>query len=101
MIVGFWCSIHKLLADAASCVVIIQGLEMGVKDGMDILTLSLGIPGGWAGSTSSVIADRLAQNGTIITIAAGNEGEFGSWDASDPASGKDVICVGSVDKSVF
>ena len=31
---------------------------------------------------------------------AGNDGEFGPWFTSEPATGKDVISVGSVDKFV-
>jgi len=31
---------------------------------------------------------------------AGNDGQFGTWYASEPATGRDVISVGSVDKFV-
>jgi len=68
---------------------------------MDILTLSLGSRIGWASTTTAVVADRIARSGKIITVAAGNDGDFGSWDTSSPATGKDVISIGSVDKSVF
>ncbi len=100
-IVGSRCFMHLFLADAASYVVVIEALEQGVKDGMDILTLSLGTRLGWASTTTAVVADRIAQSGKIITVAVGNDGDFGSWYASSPATGNDVISVGSVDKSVF
>jgi subtilisin family serine protease len=61
--------------------VIIKALLRGVKDGNDILTLSLGGPGGWTGSMASVVASRIAASGKIVTIAAGNE-VCCSWDAS-------------------
>ncbi|HEV7736539.1 MAG TPA: hypothetical protein VGO47_04105 [Chlamydiales bacterium] len=71
--------------------VIIQALLQGVKDGMDILTLSLGGADGWTESSSSVVASRLVDQGTIVTIAAGNDGAFGSWYTSGPGNGIDVI----------
>ena len=98
---SFRCFTHLFLADAAPCIVIVEALEQGVKDGMDILTLSLGTRLGWASTTTAVVADRIAQSGKIITVAVGNDGDFGSWYASSPATGNDVISVGSVDKSVF
>jgi hypothetical protein len=101
MIVGFRCFMYTFLAEMLHVVVIVEALEQGVKDGMDILTLSLGTRQGWASTTTAVVADRIAQSGMIITVAAGNDGDFGSWDSGSPASSKDVISVGSVDKSVF
>lgn len=65
---------------------------------MDILTLSLGGSDGWTESSSSVVASRLAARGKVITIAAGNDGAFGSWYTSSPGNGIDVISVASVDK---
>ncbi|GJJ15891.1 hypothetical protein Clacol_010169 [Clathrus columnatus] len=77
--------------------IIIEALLRGQKDGMDILTLSLGGPVGWTESTTSVVASRLARMGKIVTIAAGNDGSVGSWYTSGPSNGIDVISVASVD----
>jgi hypothetical protein len=90
-----------LLADAAWCVVILEALLQGVKDGMDILTLLWAFNWLVRSTSSAVVADRIAKSGKIVTIAAGNDGVSGSWDTSSPATGRDVISVGSVDKSVF
>jgi subtilisin family serine protease len=68
---------------------------------MDILTLSLGSADGWSSATAAVVADRIVESGKIVTVAAGNDGASGSWDTSAPGSGREVISVGSVDKSVF
>ena len=65
---------------------------------MDILNLSLGGHDGWSSSSAAVVADRISQQGKIVTIAAGNEGVSGAWYASSPASGPGVIAVGSVEK---
>ena len=53
--------------------VIIDSLLKGVADGQDILTLSLGGADGWTASASAVVASRIARNGKIVTIAAGND----------------------------
>jgi subtilisin family serine protease len=78
--------------------VIIDALLRGNSDGMDILTLSLGGSDGWTESSSSVVASRLASRGKVVTIAAGNDGAYGSWYTSSPGNGIDVISVASVDK---
>lgn len=54
-------------------VVIIAALLLGVEDGQDIMSLSLGGADGWTESSSAVVASRIAATGKIITIAAGND----------------------------
>ncbi|EPQ55564.1 subtilisin-like protease [Gloeophyllum trabeum ATCC 11539] len=76
--------------------IIIDALLRGYSDGMDILTLSLGGVEGWTESSSSVVASRIADQGRVVTIAAGNDGAYGSWYASSPGTGVDVISVASV-----
>ncbi|EDR11679.1 pyrolysin [Laccaria bicolor S238N-H82] len=80
--------------------IIVEALLRGVKDGQDILTLSLGGPDGWTESSSSVVASRIAASGKVVTIAAGNDGASGSWYSSSPGNGVDVISVSSVDNTV-
>ncbi len=53
--------------------VIIKALLRGVKDGNDILTLSLGDNSGWTEGMASVVASRIAASGKIVTVAAGND----------------------------
>ncbi|KAF8521827.1 subtilisin-like protease [Gautieria morchelliformis] len=79
--------------------IIIEALLRGVSDGVDILTLSLGEGDGWTAGMPSVVASRLADMGKILTIAAGNDGAFGSWFPSDPGNGIDVISVASVENT--
>jgi hypothetical protein len=71
--------------------VIIDALLRGASDGMDILTLSLGGADGWTEGMASVVASRLSDMGKIVTIAAGNDGAFGSWYTSGPGNGINVI----------
>ncbi|KAK0213189.1 pyrolysin [Desarmillaria ectypa] len=81
--------------------VILDALLQGYKDGMDILTLSLGGVDGWTEGTGSVVASRIAETGIVVTIAAGNDGTYGSWYTSGPGSGINVISVASVDNVVI
>ncbi|KAF7357681.1 Minor extracellular protease vpr [Mycena venus] len=81
--------------------VIVDGLLMGVKAGMDILTMSLGGSDGWSESTGSVVSSRIAASGKIVTIAAGNEGASGSWFTSSPGNAIDAISVASSDNTII
>lgn len=48
-----------------------------------------------------MVASRIVDQGVIVVIAAGNAGQDGPWLASNGASGKHVLTVGSVDPSAF
>ncbi|KAG7085344.1 hypothetical protein E1B28_002910 [Marasmius oreades] len=81
--------------------VIIDAMLRAVEDGHDIITLSIGTAGEWPGSTSSVVAGRIAESGMVVTAAAGNDGASGPWYASAPGNGNGVISVASVDTTFF
>lgn len=80
--------------------ILIDALLRSYKDGNDVITLSLGGADGWTEAVSGVVASKIADQGRIVTIAAGNDGQYGSWYASGPGTGLNVISVGSVDKYV-
>ncbi|KAH9484892.1 Minor extracellular protease vpr [Psilocybe cubensis] len=81
--------------------ILVEALLQGVKDGQDILTLSLGGADGWTEGTATVVASRIAGAGKIVTIAAGNDGAFGSWFTSGPGNGINVISAASLDNTVI
>ena len=78
--------------------IIIDALLRAYKDGNDVITLSLGGTDGWTEGASSVVASRIASKGRVVTIAAGNEGEFGGWYTASPSGGLNVISIASVNK---
>ncbi|CAE7226894.1 unnamed protein product [Rhizoctonia solani] len=81
--------------------ILIDSLLRAYQDGNDIITLSLGGPDGWTEVVSGVVASRIADQGKVVTIAAGNDGAYGSWYASGPGTGISVISIGSVDNTAI
>ncbi|KAI9139525.1 peptidase S8/S53 domain-containing protein [Paraphysoderma sedebokerense] len=79
---------------------IIMAMEQAVKDGMDIVNLSLGRGSGWASAPTAAAATNLVKAGIIVVAAAGNSGDsHGLYQIGAPSIGKDVISVASFDNS--
>ncbi|EPQ31023.1 uncharacterized protein PFL1_01212 [Pseudozyma flocculosa PF-1] len=81
---------------SASDDVIISALQRAYFDGNDILSLSIGGPGGWLNSGGAAVASRIVDLGTPVVIAQGNDGAYGTYYSSAPASGGGVAAIGSV-----
>lgn len=77
--------------------VIIDAMARAFTDGVDIISMSLGLANGWSENAESVIASRIAERGVFMSIAAGNDGKNGLFEASDPAVGSNAMAVASVD----
>ncbi|QRV81567.1 minor extracellular protease vpr protein [Ceratobasidium sp. AG-Ba] len=80
--------------------IIIAAMNRAYSDGNDIINMSIVSPSGWSESALAVVASRIAGRGKVVVSSAGNDGLFGSWYASGPATGIDTISVGSVDNIV-
>ncbi|KAF9132977.1 hypothetical protein BGW39_010870, partial [Mortierella sp. 14UC] len=76
---------------------IMKALLRAVRDGMQIINLSLGGPGGWRQDREARLADELAKNGTIIVASMGNEGQMGLFEASSPGVAGSAITVASTE----
>ncbi|KAK8085648.1 hypothetical protein PG997_006919 [Apiospora hydei] len=66
----------------------------------EIITASIGGTNGWTDGPWAMVASRLVDQGVVVTISAGNEGDYGPFYASNGASGKNVLAVASIDTSV-
>lgn len=77
--------------------ILIEAFLMAYEADADIITSSIGGAGGWASDAWAVVASRIADQGVIVTIAAGNDGEEGPYYASDGSSGNNVLAVASVE----
>jgi subtilisin family serine protease len=73
---------------------IVDGLEWAVEEGADVASLSLG--GGVDGNEPLVAAvERASANGTVVVVAAGNDGEAGS--VGSPGVAPSAVTVGAYD----
>ncbi|KAG0242478.1 hypothetical protein BGW41_004046 [Actinomortierella wolfii] len=81
--------------------VIIAALEKAYDDGMDIVNLSLGGGSAWAESSLAQVAGVLANLGTVVVAASGNDGEQGFSEISSPAISKEAISVSSFEGSGY
>ncbi|KAF9320275.1 hypothetical protein BG003_006665 [Podila horticola] len=76
---------------------IMKALIKAAEDGMQVINLSLGGPGGWRQDREAYLADQLSKNGTIIVAAMGNEGQMGLFEASSPGVAGGLITVASTE----
>ncbi|EJD37108.1 subtilisin-like protein [Auricularia subglabra TFB-10046 SS5] len=76
--------------------VLIDALLRAHADGMDVITMSIGGASAWPDEPVSVVASRVAEQGTVVTMSGGNDGDYGPFFFGAPANGKDVIAVASV-----
>ncbi|KAI9164109.1 serine endopeptidase [Paramyrothecium foliicola] len=80
---------------------LIEAFLRAYEDGVDIITASIGGDGGWSDNVWAEVADRLVEEGVVVTISAGNSGSQGPFHGSSGSSGKNVIAVASTDTETF
>ncbi|CAE6446882.1 unnamed protein product [Rhizoctonia solani] len=85
----------------ASDAIIIDAMLRAYDDGNDVINMSPGSPNGWSGGLPAVVASRIADNGRGFVVSVGNSGAYGSWYTATPATGRNVISVGSVDNAIL
>ncbi|KXJ87151.1 peptidase S8/S53 domain-containing protein, partial [Microdochium bolleyi] len=76
---------------------LIAAFNMAYEAGSTIISASVGHDGGWPDDAWSLVAQRIVDAGVPVIVAAGNDGELGIFRASNPAAGRGVASVGSVD----
>ncbi|KAG8915766.1 hypothetical protein FRC01_003515 [Tulasnella sp. 417] len=79
--------------------VVIDAMLRAYHDRHDIISLSLGSEAGWSEGATGVVASRIAATGVVVTVAAGNSGQYGAFEVSSPSTGKNVISVASVENA--
>ncbi|RPF54104.1 S8 family serine peptidase [Aquisalibacillus elongatus] len=73
---------------------IIAALEQAVKDGMDMVNMSLGSETNSPDDPMTKAVDRAVEMGTIVVVANGNSGP-GDWTVGSPATSEKAISVGA------
>ncbi|KAJ1982935.1 hypothetical protein H4R35_000061 [Dimargaris xerosporica] len=76
---------------------LVKALTRAHADGVDIINISMGFPGGWADSPLSRVADRLAAAQVLIVSVVGNFGkEDTMFSVVEPAAARGVLAVTAV-----
>ncbi|KXH52194.1 subtilase [Colletotrichum nymphaeae SA-01] len=83
--------------DGTDQATIIDAFLRAYGDGMDVITASIGGRGGFASNAWAVVASRIAAEGVVVTIGAGNSGNGGAYYASTGSSGENVLSVASAE----
>ncbi|OTB18556.1 hypothetical protein K445DRAFT_315383 [Daldinia sp. EC12] len=87
--------------DYTDTATLIDAFLRAYDDEVDVVTASIGSPGGWSTHAWAEVASRLVDEGILVTIAAGNSGDQGPFYGSTGSSGTNVIAVASVETEVF
>lgn len=72
---------------------LIDAFLRAYRDGMDVITCSIGGRGGFANNPWAMVANRIAAEGVVVTIGAGNSGSGGGYYASTGSSAENVLSV--------
>ncbi|KAK9797701.1 hypothetical protein SCARD494_03530 [Seiridium cardinale] len=80
---------------------VIEGFLKAFDSGADIITASLGEKGGWTSNAWAVVASRMVDQGVVVTIAAGNDGQDGAFDMSNGAAGAHVLTIAASEPDEF
>ncbi|KAI0142986.1 peptidase S8/S53 domain-containing protein [Xylariaceae sp. FL1272] len=76
---------------------LLQALQQGLDDDVDILVYSAGFGNGWTSLTLNLAFNAIIEKGIMIVGAAGNSGGNGVFNSVHPADALDVLGVGAVD----
>lgn len=83
-------------AGAASTSVIVEAINMAVRDGADVINMSLGGSLGTARSLDAIASDNATKAGVVVVAAAGNDGPA-PYLVGSPASAVSTIAVGAIE----
>ncbi|KAI9602518.1 hypothetical protein H4Q26_001808 [Puccinia striiformis f. sp. tritici PST-130] len=78
--------------------IMISALLMAVRDGADVVSVSIAGRGGWSkGDALSNLVNDLVGKGLTLLLGVGNEGSEGLFYAGSPAAATNSMAVGSVE----
>lgn len=83
-----------------SAEIMIAAMERALADGADVVNMSIGAAfQTWPQYPTAVAADALVDAGVVVVTSIGNSGANGTYSASAPGVGRNVIGVASFDNS--
>ena len=77
--------------------IMIAAMERALRDGMDVLNMSIGSAYQWPQYPTAVAASRLVDRGMVVVASIGNSGANGLYSAGAPGLGENVIGTASFD----
>ncbi|MFI5225995.1 MAG: S8 family serine peptidase [Candidatus Limnocylindrales bacterium] len=87
---------YRVFGCVGSTEVIAAAIDRAVKDGANVINLSLGTDFGRADDPTTVAADNAAAAGTVVVSSSGNAGPSG-YVTGSPAAGDRVLSVAALD----
>jgi minor extracellular serine protease Vpr len=90
--------IYRVFGCNGSTDVVTEAINMAVKDGADVISMSLGSDFGTANTPDAVAADNAARAGVVVVASSGNEGPS-AYMTGTPASSSRTISVAAVDSN--
>ena len=88
----------RVFGCAGSTDVVVDALDWAVKNGMQVVNMSLGSPFGTADSADAEAATRAEEAGIVVVASAGNSGSA-PYITGSPAAGKEAISVAAMDSN--
>lgn len=79
--------------------IMIAAMEMALRDGMQVVNMSIGSSFQWPQYPTAQASDRLVNKGVVVVASIGNSGANGLYSAGAPGVGKKVIGVASYDNT--
>ncbi|KAH9903609.1 peptidase S8/S53 domain-containing protein [Xylariomycetidae sp. FL2044] len=80
---------------------VIEAFLRAFDSGADIISASLGETSGFTTNAWAVVASRMVDQGVFVSIAIGNDGQTGPFDAANGASGVNVMTVASGEPGAY
>jgi subtilisin family serine protease len=90
--------IYKVFGCTGSTDVVVEAINRAVKDGADVISMSLGSDFGTSDTPDAVASDNAARAGVVVVASSGNEGPSG-YMTGTPGSASRAISVAGVDSN--
>jgi subtilisin family serine protease len=87
---------YRVFGCEGSTYVTADAIEMAVRDGADIINMSLGSDFGNPGSLDAVVSDNAALSGVTVVSSSGNSGPS-AYETGSPAASQRTIAVAAID----
>lgn len=87
---------YRVFGCAGSTFLAADAMEMAVRDGADIINMSLGSDFGNPGSLDAVVADNASLAGVTVVASSGNSGPS-AYETGSPAASQRAIAVAAID----